>query len=150
MEERYNRNQIHIDEGSQELIKGCKILIAGCGIGSYIAECLLRMGFERLTIIDGDTVELSNLNRQNYDEADIDDNKAVALFKRLQAINSQAAIEVIPHYLTADNLKRIKIDHDVAVNALDFSSDVPFYLMKFVAGEIFLLSTHIIWAGRAS
>ena len=124
--DRYNRNLIHINTENQNLIKDYKILIAGCGIGSYIAECLLRLGFERLTIIDGDLVELSNLNRQNYTEMDIGRNKAEVLRNRLLAINSDAKIETITEYITVENLSRLKIDHKVSINALDFSTDAPF------------------------
>lgn len=123
---RYNRNQIHIDEKNQNRIKDYRILIAGCGIGSYIAECLLRLGFENLTIIDGDLVELSNLNRQNYTEADIGRNKAEVLRKRLLTINTEAKIEAITEYISVENIVHLKIDHKVAINALDFSTDVPF------------------------
>jgi len=38
-------------------------LLGGAGIGSIIAECALRFGFENIVIVDGDRVELSNLNR---------------------------------------------------------------------------------------
>ncbi|WP_375379286.1 ThiF family adenylyltransferase [Chryseobacterium luquanense] len=47
------------------------MILAGSGIGSNIAECALRFGFENLTIVDGDRVEFSNLNRQNYTYEDV-------------------------------------------------------------------------------
>lgn len=61
---RYARNRLYIQEEEQEIIKNTPILFAGCGIGSNIVECALRFGFENITIVDGDTIELSNLNRQ--------------------------------------------------------------------------------------
>ena len=79
MDLRYIRNNIHIKEEDQQRIKDFPVLIGGCGIGSYIAECLLRMGFENLTIADGDVVELTNLNRQNYTSKDIGIKKVFAL-----------------------------------------------------------------------
>jgi tRNA A37 threonylcarbamoyladenosine dehydratase len=45
--------------------------LAGCGIGSVIAECALRLGFENITITEGDNVELSHLNRQNHIDKNI-------------------------------------------------------------------------------
>ena len=69
MEERYCRNRIYVKESEQEAIKKYRILLGGAGIGSIIAECALRFGFENITIVDGDKVELSNLNRQNYEES---------------------------------------------------------------------------------
>lgn len=108
------------------VIKNFKIFIAGCGIGSYIAECLLRLGFENLTIVDGDNVELSNLNRQNYLEEDIGYNKAAALKDRLLNINGEAKIHAIPHFIDFANIKPFIMDHDVAINAIDFGTDIPF------------------------
>ncbi|MGN6212011.1 ThiF family adenylyltransferase [Parafilimonas sp.] len=126
MNNRYIRNNIYITENQQEVIRDFKVLIAGCGIGSVIAECILRLGFENITIIDGDEVEESNLNRQNYLEADIGNNKAIALKQRLLSINPEAKIEALPYYITVENLKELNIVHQVAINALDFSTGVPF------------------------
>ena len=62
-------------------------MLAGSGIGSNIAECALRFGFENITVVDGDVVELSNLNRQNYTEENLSEYKAEALYNRLKSIN---------------------------------------------------------------
>ncbi|AIM39241.1 thiamine biosynthesis protein ThiF [Sphingobacterium sp. ML3W] len=125
MENRYSRNRIYISQEEQVLIKDVPILLAGCGIGSEIAECALRFGFENLTIIDGDTVELTNLNRQNFTEKDIDSPKVEAIKKRLLGINDKANITIYNTFLTADNLEQYIPGHQIAINALDFSSDVP-------------------------
>ena len=63
MEKMYSRNRIYIKPDEQEKIKHFRVLLGGAGIGSIIAECALRMGFETITIIDGDKVEkiVSNL-----------------------------------------------------------------------------------------
>lgn len=125
MEERYTRNRLYITEEEQRCIKDFPILLGGAGIGSIIAECLLRFGFENLTIIDGDVVELSNLNRQNYTEKDIAVPKVHALRERLLSINSNAAIKVHHCFLTPENVDDFIPGHKIAVNALDFTSDVP-------------------------
>ena len=74
MEERYDRNRLYVSENEQSIIKDYKIFFGGAGIGSIVAECALRFGFEHITIVDGDKVEESNLNRQNYTEKDIGNN----------------------------------------------------------------------------
>ena len=91
----YRRNYLYINSGNQEKIKNYRVLIGGCGLGSVIAECALRLGFENICIIDGDKVELSNLNRQNYTYNDIGKFKVDALKARLLQINSHAKITVI-------------------------------------------------------
>lgn len=125
MKNRYDRNRLYIIEEEQKLIKNTSVLLAGAGIGSVIAECLLRLGFETLTIIDGDIVELSNLNRQNYIEKDISISKVAALKERLLSINSEAKITIHNCFLTPDNVDQYIDDHKIAINALDFTSKVP-------------------------
>ncbi|MCJ8154923.1 ThiF family adenylyltransferase [Chryseobacterium sp. SSA4.19] len=127
MEELYQRNRIYLTEKEQELIKTYPILIAGCGIGSNIAECALRFGFENLTIIDGDYVEASNLNRQNYISDDILFYKSERLFKRLKEINPEADIKFHTEYINHQNVHSLIKDHKAAINALDFTSDIPLY-----------------------
>ncbi|WP_109438414.1 MULTISPECIES: ThiF family adenylyltransferase [Aquimarina] len=125
MESQYARNRIYISEEEQKIIKDFPILLAGSGIGSVIAECALRFGFENITIIDGDQVERSNLNRQNYTEDDINTNKVDALAKRLLSINKEAKIRCLDFFLTIENIDEYISGHKVAINALDFSSPVP-------------------------
>ena len=92
----YRRNRIYISNDNQQKMKNCRLLIAGAGLGSVISECALRFGFENITIIDFDQVELSNLNRQNYVQNDIGKLKVEALVKRLKSINPNASINY--HY----------------------------------------------------
>jgi molybdopterin/thiamine biosynthesis adenylyltransferase len=125
MEDRYSRNRIYFTESEQKTIKNCSVILGGSGIGSVIAECALRLGFENITIIDGDEVELSNLNRQNYTENDITTNKVDAIKKRLLSINKNANIVVHNCFLTVENVEDYIKGHKIAINALDFTSDVP-------------------------
>ena len=48
MEERYSRNRLYVSEKEQSIIKDYKIFLGGAGIGSIVAECALRFGFELL------------------------------------------------------------------------------------------------------
>ncbi|WP_075341692.1 HesA/MoeB/ThiF family protein [Tenacibaculum agarivorans] len=124
-EHRYIRNRLYISDQEQQQIKDYSIILAGSGIGSIIAECALRLGFERITIIDGDQVELSNLNRQNYTEEDITRDKVEAIKDRLLAINSEATITVFDEFITENNIRGCIEGHQIAINALDFSSEIP-------------------------
>ncbi|WGD35637.1 ThiF family adenylyltransferase [Olleya sp. YS] len=130
MDNRYSRNRIYLTPEEQEAIKNYPIILGGCGIGSVIAECALRLGFENITIIDGDQVELSNLNRQNYTEDDIDTDKVSAIKKRLLSINNKANITVHNCFLTKDNVETLVEGHKIAINALDFTSDIPLHFDK--------------------
>lgn len=122
----YARNRFYISKEDQQAIKSFGIILAGCGIGSNIAECALRIGFENITLIDGDTVELTNLNRQNYLKSDVGAPKTDALKKRLLGINSKANILSENIFLNNENIEKYIAGGHVAVNALDFQSDTPF------------------------
>lgn len=126
MEKRYNRNRIYVTEEEQNKIKNYHIFLGGAGIGSVLAECALRMGFEHFTIVDGDKVELSNLNRQNYTESDLGHYKAKSLAERLLRINPEAKIEYRTCFIEKNNIKDLLEKQNVAINALDFNSDIPF------------------------
>jgi len=125
MEEIYSRNRIYITKEEQKIIKNYPVLLGGSGIGSVIAECAIRLGFETITIIDGDEVELSNLNRQNYIEKDIGISKGEAIRKRLLSINPNANIKVHDCFIDEENVESFIESHKVAINALDFTSGIP-------------------------
>ncbi|WP_163407298.1 ThiF family adenylyltransferase [Flavobacterium ajazii] len=125
MKNNYSRNRLYISQEEQKKLKRTSILLGGAGIGSVIAECLLRLGFEKITIIDGDVVELSNLNRQNYVENNISTAKVEAIKERLLSINKEAKITVHNCFLTPENVDKYIKDHKIAINALDFTSEVP-------------------------
>lgn len=131
MEERYSRNRIYVLPEEQQLIKHFRILLGGAGLGSIIAECALRFGFEYITIVDGDLVEESNLNRQNYRMQDIGHSKSEALKKHLLSINPNANISSINKYIDTDNVENIIKGHNVAINALDFKSEIPLVFDKW-------------------
>ena len=102
MEDRYSRNRLYVSESEQNMVKEYRIFLGGAGIGSIVAECALRFGFEHITIVDGDKVEKSNLNRQNYTDNDIGRYKAECLAERLLSINPNAQIDYHTEFLTPD------------------------------------------------
>ena len=122
----YSRNRLYVRPEEQNLIKDTKIILGGAGIGSIIAECALRFGFENITVIDGDKVEASKLNRQNYTQSDIGRNKAECIAERLMDINPDASILYHTCYVDENNMEDLIKGHDIAINALDFKSNIPF------------------------
>ena len=131
----YSRNRLYISPEEQDRLGSLRLLLGGAGLGSEIAECALRLGIRHIHIIDGDRVEQSNLNRQNYVLSDVGRLKAEVLSERLKAIAPDAEIEFTPVYLTEENLTTYALDCDVAVNALDFSTSVPFLFDCYYVGK---------------
>ncbi|MDO5615436.1 MAG: ThiF family adenylyltransferase [Cruoricaptor ignavus] len=146
---RYDRNRIYITPEEQEVIATIPVLIAGCGLGSNIAESILRLGFENISIVDGDIVELSNLNRQNYLHEDINRLKAVQLCERLKKINPNANIRAISEFINEENLEQMISGHSIAVNTLDFTSNIPtLFDKKCQEKGIFILHPYNLgWGG---
>ncbi len=66
-----NRNSGYVSPSLQERIRGSRLLIAGCGVGSAVAEAAVRIGFREILLVDADTIEEHNLNRQNFTFDDI-------------------------------------------------------------------------------
>ena len=65
MENRYIRTQWLIGEDAVENLKRSSVLLFGIGgVGSYTAEALARSGVGKITIVDCDTVSITNINRQ--------------------------------------------------------------------------------------
>lgn len=60
-----DRLHLILDDITINNFKNAKILIVGIGgVGGYALECLVRSGFENITIVDSDIIDKSNLNRQ--------------------------------------------------------------------------------------
>lgn len=118
------RNRGYIPAEVQEKIRTTTLLIAGCGVGSGTAICAARMGFEKFILVDGDTVGLSNLNRQFFDFDDIDSMKVDALKKHILRINPQAQVDAIAAYLDTANTESIIRRADIIFDTVDFL-DLP-------------------------
>lgn len=114
------RNSGLISKIVQEELRNKRILICGCGIGSYLAEALLRMGCINLKIVDMDIVSLSNLNRQNYKVEDIDKPKVFCLKNRLQEIYPEANIQAVNEPLSKTNVKALVSDTDIIIDTIDY------------------------------
>jgi len=65
MDERFVRNEMFWGEEGQARLASAHVILFGLGgVGSYTAECLARSGIGELTLVDSDTVSVSNINRQ--------------------------------------------------------------------------------------
>ncbi|WP_409272577.1 thiazole biosynthesis adenylyltransferase ThiF [Neobacillus sp. SCS-31] len=125
MAERYSRQILFpgIGREGQEKIRSKHVLLVGAGaLGSGNAEILTRAGIGKLTIIDRDYVEESNLQRQQlYTEEDVLQKlpKAAAAEKRLRAINRDVEIEAIIGDATPEVLEELANGIDLIIDATD-------------------------------
>lgn len=114
------RNAGYIAADTQERIRTRRLIIAGCGIGSSLAICATRLGFERFLLVDGDTVDAHNLNRQFFDFADVGKPKVQALREHILRINPEADVEVLQANLDATNTDAAIARGDIVFDTVDF------------------------------
>lgn len=125
MSERYSRQTLFppIGKAGQEKISSKHVLMIGAGaLGSGNAEMMVRAGVGRLTIVDRDYVEASNLQRQQlYTEEDVTEKlpKAAAAEKRLRAINSDVKIHAYIADATPEKLAVLAEGVDLIIDATD-------------------------------
>ncbi|MGG0718982.1 thiazole biosynthesis adenylyltransferase ThiF [Robertmurraya massiliosenegalensis] len=125
MYERYSRQMLFtpIGQDGQEKIHMKHVLMIGAGaLGSSNGEILTRAGVGKLTIVDRDYVEASNLQRQQlYTEEDVAQKlpKAVAAEKRLKAINSDVELRAVVGDATPEMLEELVKDVDLILDATD-------------------------------
>jgi molybdopterin/thiamine biosynthesis adenylyltransferase len=111
----------------QEKIRATKLLVLGCGaIGTHVIWNMVALGIEDLTILDFDTIELSNLNRQLfYSAADVGKDKVDVIAQRVQAINPSIKLTVHKRKIEKEeDLVDVIAESDFVVKAIDTPSDI--------------------------
>ena len=101
-------------------MKKLRIAIIGLGsVGSRVAEMLVRLGASRLTLVDKDRIELSNLNRQIFSSREVGKPKVSSLTSILMDINPFIDIRAIGTGLNATNVHEIVRKSDVIIDTMD-------------------------------
>lgn len=120
---RYNRQIIlrSFDFEGQEALKQSSILVIGAGgLGCAATPYLVSAGIGKLTIVDDDIVELSNLQRQIlHTEADINTPKVESAKSSLQALNAHTNIHSINRRLNEQELSTAILEHSLVLDASD-------------------------------
>jgi adenylyltransferase/sulfurtransferase len=120
---RYSRHLLIPEVGlaGQEKLAAARVLCIGAGgLGSPALTYLAAAGVGRIGIVDDDTVDVTNLQRQIlYATADVGAPKAVTAANRLRALNPQIAVDAIPLRFTAANARELVRLYDVVVDGTD-------------------------------
>jgi adenylyltransferase/sulfurtransferase len=125
IKERYSRQVLFegIGEEGQQRLSGSEIIIIGCGaLGAIQAETLARAGVGKLTLVDRDFVEESNLHRQiMFEEADARERlpKAVAAARRIWRINSDIEVEPVVEDVNFENIEEIIAGAQLVLDGTD-------------------------------
>lgn len=119
--QRYERNLRLIGAEGQEKLKKSKVLVIGAGgLGSPVLYYLAGAGVGQIGICDGDTVSVSNLNRQIlYSEEDLGKSKVEAATRRLQSFNGGIEFRAYPYLFEDENGLDLCKGYDIIVDCLD-------------------------------
>ncbi len=131
-----------IGEASFAKIQKVRIGLAGAGgLGSNCASNLVRVGFKRLTIVDFDIIDPSNLDRQFYFKDQVGMVKVEALQANLLKINPDLELKMINEKIDEKNIKRLFNDCDVVAECLDKAES-----KKMLVSELLPLGKFIVSA----
>jgi molybdopterin/thiamine biosynthesis adenylyltransferase len=123
---RYNRQLIIPDFGEegQRKLKDSRLVIVGMGgLGCASATYLTAAGVGHITIVDFDTVEISDLNRQIlYGEGDIGKRKVTVAKRKLSRLNSRVEITPVFAKITEENALSLIKGAQVVIDGLDNSA----------------------------
>ena len=107
-------------KGTSEKLKEAKVCILGLGgLGSNVAVLLARSGIGFLKLVDFDTVEASNLNRQQYRISHINMKKVEALKSIIKEINPFVEVDILDIKVSKENIHSIVGDIEIVVEAFD-------------------------------
>ena len=120
---RYTRH-IQLPEvgaAGQLTLKQSHILVIGAGgLGSPVALYLAAAGVGHLTLVDGDVVDTSNLQRQIiFDNDQVGQPKAPAAGERLQRLNPDIRVDTVESFLSADNAPELVAAADLVMDCTD-------------------------------
>lgn len=104
----------------QERFFSATVALCGLGgLGSHIAFALARAGIGKLILIDFDTVDITNLHRQQYKASQIGMKKTEALAENIREIAPYISLVLHTAKVTEDNLKGLLQDADIICEAFD-------------------------------
>lgn len=117
----FSRTELLIGKEGINKLKNSKVAVFGIGgVGSYVVEALARAGVGSFILVDSDTVDITNINRQI-----IATRKTVGKFKadvakeRVLEINPEAKVEVVKEFFTPETVDIFDSNIDYVVDAID-------------------------------
>ncbi|SDB30938.1 ThiF family adenylyltransferase [Butyrivibrio sp. INlla16] len=122
MDEQFSRTELLIGENNVEKLKGSRVAIFGVGgVGGYVCEALVRSGIGEFDLIDSDTVDASNLNRQIIAlHSTVDKYKVDVMKDRMLDINPDVKVNVYKCFYLPENAGDFDFSsYDYVVDAVD-------------------------------
>jgi tRNA A37 threonylcarbamoyladenosine dehydratase len=141
--DRFCRTELLIGKEATHKLSTSHVMVIGLGaVGSYAVEALARAGVGRISIVDFDTVRLSNFNRQLYAlEANLDRKKVDVALERVAQINPECAVNPLHVFVDGKNAEVIFAHKpDIIIDAFDSLSPKVHFMAACVQAEQHLIS----------
>ena len=137
MEKATDRLTILLGDDGVKRLAAAKVAVIGLGgVGGQAAEAIARSFVGTLVLVDGDRINVSNVNRQILSTAkNVGREKALVAADRAREINPEAQVTALPLFVTAENVATLPIwDADCVVDAID-DVDAKVALIKEARGR---------------
>lgn len=118
----FSRTALLIGDDGLKSLSAARVAVFGVGgVGSYAVEALARAGVGSLTLVDGDTVHSSNINRQLHALiTTVGQPKVTVMAERLLQINPDLQLTVLQQLVTPDNVSGLlEPGYDLVLDAID-------------------------------
>lgn len=153
--QRYSRHLIMPNVGSagQRALVGARVLVVGAGgLGSPVSLYLALAGVGTIGIVDFDTVDVSNLQRQIlHTDADVGRRKVISARETLEAHNPEVNVIMHEEPINADNAMDIIPNYDVVVNGADnFATRYLVNDAAYLAGKPLVDGAILVFDGQAA
>lgn len=139
------RTELLLGEEKMQRLAAAHVLVVGLGgVGAYAAEMLGRAGVGRMTLVDADIVQPSNINRQLPAlHSTIGLEKAKVVSERLKLINPELELTVLPVFLKDDQIPELldAASYDFIVDAIDTLSPKCFLIYHAMQRRMKIISS---------
>lgn len=139
------RTELLLGEDKMARLQSAHVLVVGLGgVGAYAAEMICRAGVGRMTIVDADTVQITNLNRQlPAMHSTLGMFKADVLEARFKDINPGLELKVLPVFLKDENIPDLldADEYDFIVDAIDTLSPKCYLIYHALQRRIKIVSS---------
>ena len=144
MNERFERTCRLIGEGALQKLQESSVCVFGAGgVGSYVIEALARSAVGAITVVDGDCIAESNINRQIIATTDtVGKRKALVAAERIKSINPSCRAVAVDLFYTAENDGGIDFcAFDYVVDAIDTVSSKLLIIKKAYEAHTAVISS---------
>jgi len=138
------RTALLVGEENIKKLEAKHILIVGLGgVGAYAAEMICRAGIGRLTLVDGDEINLTNLNRQLPAlHSTLGKSKALVLKERLKDINPKVEVTLVKEFIHNEGITGLlNQPFDYVVDAIDTLSPKVYLIYRSIQSKLRLVSS---------